>query len=194
MKRSLVVLSLVSLVFAGLAGAEVRKGDLQLDFLGGWMQQNLSTEGTGEHGHFNMLFGVLRPGVALTDKIRVAPAAFGLWTRDSEGDTTTTWGLGVSGEYVFMPANQLNPYVGGMVAWAHSDTSIASVATGGEESSGSHGGGWLFAPRAGLLFTMNRTNNLFAEYQYQIWTGKVGDLRNGHMILLGIEHKFKVGQ
>jgi hypothetical protein len=50
-------------------------------------------------------------------------------------------------------------------------------------------------PRAGLLYTLNRANNLFAEYQYQIWDGDIGDaLDEGHMVLLGIEHKFKVGQ
>jgi hypothetical protein len=201
MKRSLVVLALVSLVFAGVASAEVRKGDLQLDLLGGWTQQNLSGvnpdggDPRGHNGHFDMLFGALRPGIALTDNIRVAGVGFGVWERHPVGheksDSSTTWGLGVSAEYVFMPANQLNPYVGGMVAWAHSDESVTHGLIG-EAASG--GEGWLFAPRAGVLFTMNRTNNLFAEYQYQMWTGDLDPLRNGHMILIGIEHKFKAGQ
>ncbi len=52
----------------------------------------------------------------------------------------------------------------------------------------------LWGPRAGLLYTLNRANNLFAEYQYQLWGGDIGDvLDSGHMVLLGIEHKFKVG-
>ena len=62
-------------------------------------------------------------------------------------------------------------------------------------SPGSGADGWLFAPRVGVLFTLNRTNNLFAEYQYQMYTGGIDKVvNNGNMVLLGIEHKFKVGQ
>jgi hypothetical protein len=65
MKRSLVVLSLVSLVFAGVASAEVKKGDVMLDFLGGWTQQ---LDGRGG----DIFFAAVRPESLLTDNIRVA--------------------------------------------------------------------------------------------------------------------------
>jgi hypothetical protein len=180
MKRSLVVLSLVSLVFAGVASAEVKKGDVLLDFLAGWTQQNFTDESGG--GDISALFAAVRPGIALTDNIRVAGMA--AFADISNGADTTLWAVGASGEYVFMPANTLNLYIGAQVAWADADTDVGGDADG-----------LLWGPRVGLLYTLNRANNLFAEYQYQIWDGDIGDLLDdGHMVLLGIEHKFKVGQ
>jgi opacity protein-like surface antigen len=188
MKRSLVVLSLVSLVFAGVASAEVKKGDVMLDFLAGWTQQNFSDEAGGED--ISAFFGAVRPGIALTDNIRVA--GVGAVAKISNGTDTTIWALGVSGEYVFMPANTWNPYVGAMFAWASADTDIGLFDGEGGDSSVD---GWLLAPRVGLLYTLNRANNLFGEFQYQFWGGDIGDaLDNGYMLLFGIEHKFRVGQ
>ncbi len=180
MKRSLVVLSLISLVFAGAASAEVKKGDIMLDFLAGWTQQNFSDDVGG--GDISVLFGAVRPGIALTDNIRVAGMA--AVADVSNSIDTTVWAIGASGEYVFMPANTLNLYIGAQIAWASADTDGAGDVDG-----------LLWGPRVGVLYTLNRANNLFAEYQYQRWEGDIGDvLDDGHMILLGIEHKFKVGQ
>ncbi len=184
MKRSLVVLSLVSLVFAGVASAEVKKGDIMLDFLAGWTQFNFADEAGG--GSTNIYFAALRPGIALTDNIRVA--GVGAVAHISDGADTTVWTIGASGEYVFMPANILNPYIGVMAAYASADADTGLIGTGDVD-------GWLIAPRAGVLYTLNRANNLFAEFQYQFWGGDIGDLLdNSMMVLLGIEHKFKVGQ
>jgi len=183
MKRSLVVLSLVSLVFAGVASAEVKKGDVMLDFLAGWTQQNFADDA----GDISVFFGAVRPGIALTDNIRVAGVAA---VADVSSDIidTTVWAVGASAEYVFMPANTLNLYIGGQVAWASADFDIPGI--GGDNVDG-----LLWGPRGGLLYTLNRANNLFVEYQYQIWSGDLEDLlEDGHMVLLGIEHKFRVGQ
>lgn len=188
MKRSLVVMSLVGLVLAGVAGAEVRKGDVQLDFLAGWTQQNLASGAAGDLGfaddvgtNVNVYFAALRPGVALTDNIRVGGVGAVLHTSFTDGHITT-WALGASGEYVFMPANILNPYIGAQVAYANAQTS------------GAHFEGWLWGPRAGALYTLNPANNLFGEFQYQMWEGDVRQaLKHGFMVILGIEHKFKVG-
>jgi len=183
MKRSLIGLAVVGLLFASVASAEVRKGDVLLDFAAGWTMQNMSDDAGGDD--INVFFGVVRPGIALTDNIRVAGVA-ALLFENSDAADATVWALGVSGEYVFMPANQLNPYIGGMFAWASVD-----IDTPGSDTVD----GWLLAPRIGLLYTLNTTNNLFAEYQYQFWGGDVDEvLDSGHMVLLGIEHKFKVGQ
>jgi predicted porin len=182
MKRSLLVLSVASLLLAGVASAEVKKGDIMLDFLAGWTQQNLADEVGG--GDITVYFGAVRPGIALTDNIRVAGVA-AVAHVSFAGSDSTIWALGASAEYVFMPANTLNPYIGGEIAWASADTDLA----------GDNPSGFLFAPRVGVLYTLNRANNLFAEYQYQFWTGDVGDvIDSGHMILVGIEHKFVVGQ
>lgn len=179
MKRSLVVLSVLSLVFCGLATAEVKKGDVLLDFAAGWTRQNVSDDLGGNS--IDVLFGTVRPGMALTDHIRVA--GLGAVVRvDSDIADATVWAAGVSGEYVFMPSNMLNPYIGAQIAWASADLDDDDAS------------GWLWGPRLGVLFTLNPANNLFAEYQYQRWEGDIGDaLEDGHMILLGIEHKFKVG-
>jgi hypothetical protein len=180
MKRSLIVLSVLSLVCTGVAQAEVAAGDIQLDFLGAWTQQNISGG-----GHTQLFFAALRPGIALTDNIRVA--AVGDYTHVGvAGTNVDIYALGVSGEYVFMPTNLLNPYVGGMITYANASKSFSGP--GG-------GDGWVWAPRVGVLYTLNRTNNVFAEYQYQMFTGGLNDIvNNAHLIVLGIEHKFKTGR
>ncbi len=195
MKRSLLALSLTSLVCAGVVRAEVKKGDVILDFLGGWTQQNIEFADGSVEGDFTEYFAALRPGIALTDNVRVAlVAAFA--HVDVMGLKREPWAVGVSGEYVFAPANQWNLYVGGEAAWARADVDLPLIQIG-DAVGAAHikESGWLFAPRAGILLTMNRTNNLFAEYQYQIWAGDLDDfLENGHLVLVGIEHKFRVGR
>jgi hypothetical protein len=194
MKRSLVVLSLVSLVFAGVVSAEVKKGDVQLDAYAGWTQQKIADNvgfGVGQSsvsvsGDVSVFFGAIRPGYALTDNIRVAGVAgvanVSLPTINSvDPGSVTAWLLGASAEYVFMPANTLNPYIGGMIAYATADKGA--------------GNGVMYAPRVGALYTLNQTNNLFGEFQYQLYTGDIGDvLDHGYMIMFGLEHKFVVGR
>ena len=179
MKRSLVLLTVASMMLAGVASAEVRQGDLYLDFLGGWTQQRFTDDVGG--GDIDVFFAAVRPGYAFTDNIR--GAAVGAVAHIDNGDRVTTWLLGVAGEYVFMPANQFNPYVGGQILWANADTAFGDV------------DGFLFAPRVGFLYTLNRANNLFGEFQYHIWSGDIDDvLDKGFMVVFGIEHKFRVGQ
>ncbi len=173
-------MSLVSLVFAGAASAEVKKGDVLLDFLAGWTQQNFTDDAGG--GDISVFFAAARPGYALTDNIRVA--GVGAVVDVSNGVDTTVWAIGGSAQYVFMPANTLNPYIGVQIAYASADLGI-----------GSDVDGVLWGPLVGVLYTLNRANNLFLEYEYQLWSGDIGDvLDDGHMIVVGIEHKFVVGQ
>ncbi len=183
MKRSLIGLAVVGLLFASVASAEVRRGDVLLDLLAGWTMQNPAPEGADE---INILFGAARLGVALTDNIRVAGVGNVIWVDAGDAGDANVWALGVSGEYVFMPANQLNPYIGGQIAYATTD--LDDFGFGSTR-------GWMWGPRAGILYTLNTTNNFFVEYQYQRWEGDIRHtLEDGHMVLLGIEHKFKVGQ
>jgi hypothetical protein len=187
MKRSLGVLAVASLVFAGVASAEVKKGDIMIDFLAGWTQQNFPKSAGG--GSASVYFGALRPGVALTDNIRVAGfGAVAHATASGGGGHVTVWALGASGEYVFMPASQFNPYVGGEIAYANASTGGGVGQTLGNQD------GWLVGPRAGALFTLNKTNNLFGEFHWDFYQGNLRNaVRDGYMLLFGIEHKFKVG-
>jgi len=185
MKRSLIVLAVASLVFAGVASAEVKKGDIFLDFGASWVQQNYADAAGGNDTTYS---GLLRPGIALTDNIRVAAIGAVSYADLRDGDKTTGWDLGVSGEYVFMPANQFNPYVGAQLAWSSERKEPAVGAATTVD-------GWIWGPRAGVLFTLNKTNNLFGEFQYNM---REGDLSNTidkeYAVLFGIEHKFKTGQ
>ena len=180
MKRSLMVLMIVSLMLAGVASAEVKKGDVMLDFLAGWTQQNANVPGVG---NVTVWFGALRPGIALTDNIRVAGLGAVVHTT-FPGGHATVWALGGSGEYVFMPANTLNPFVGAQVAYASVSTGATLPTTNG----------WMWGPRVGALYTLNRTNNLFGEFDWMLYEGGVRKvLDQGFMVIFGIEHKFKVG-
>jgi len=120
----------------------------------------------------------------LTDNIRVAGIGAVVHTTFSGGHATA-WAIGASGEYVFMPSNILNPYVGGMIAYANAN---ASGISGTQD-------GWVWGPRVGALYTLNRTNNLFGEFNWMIYQGKIRNvLDQGFMVVFGIEHKFKTGQ
>jgi hypothetical protein len=177
MKRSLVVLTLASLMLGGIASAEVRQGDVFMDLVAGWTRQNF--EGGGD---IDVFFGAIRPGMAFTDNIRASVLGAVLHVEEDVTDLTA-WTIGFAAEYVFMPANIFNPYIGVQVAWADADLDGFDI------------DGFLFGPRFGFLYTLNRANNLFGEFQWQLWSGDIGDfIDDGFMVVFGIEHKFKVGQ
>jgi len=166
MKRSLVVLSLVSLVFVGVGAAAVQKGDTELDFAGSLQFINYAGDTDNE-----TLFTVLgRLGYFVTDNIQVGVVASGTWT---EGDDL--YGIGALGKYHFMPTNQLVPYIGGQAQYVFGD-----------------GDGLMWGPLAGVRYELNPTNDFFVEYQFQLFTGDLDDEYDSiHGVFFGIVHQFK---
>ncbi len=184
--RCLMCVAVVGLVVAGTASASVKQGDTELDFLAGFTTQNGVSGGPDFEAWF--VSGAL--GYFLTDNIQVQGAAIGALTSTEFGDSSLdvdVWGLGGRAKYHFMPTNQLVPYIGAQLLWvtADIDTSPDSSLEGTTD-------GTLWGPLAGVRYALNDRNDLFAEYQYQIWEGDIGDvLDDGHSIFVGIIHKFK---
>ncbi len=176
MKRSLVVLSLVSLVFAGVASASVQQGDTELDFLGGFLTQN----GVDETPDIDALFLSAALGYFFTDNIQGSVVAMGAWTEYQDQDTDV-YGIGVRGKYHFMPTNQWVPYIGAQILWAEADSDDAD-----------DGDGTLWGPLVGLRYELNENNDFFVEYQYHVWEGDIGKVYDdGHGVFVGIIHQFK---
>jgi len=168
MKRSLVVLSLVSLVFAGVASASVKQGEIELDFAGSLQFQNF------ENGDDETLFDVFaRLGYFVTDNILVGVTGSGTWQ-----DGPDIYGIGGFATYNFMPANLLVPYIGGQVAY--------------DWVSGDGDDGVMYGPLAGVRYELNPNNDLFVEYQFRLFAGDLGDtFDNVHGVFFGIQHIFK---
>jgi len=181
MKRLLILLSVITVVFAGVASASVQQGDTELDFLGGFMTQNSTDGGPDVDSWF--LSGAV--GYFLTDNIQVAGAAMGAWTEVTVPGASIDidiYGIGGKAKYHFMPTNQWVPYVGGQALWATVDLDAAGDADG-----------MLWGPLAGLRYELNAYNDFYVEYQYQMWEGDIADigLDDGHALLVGIVHQFK---
>jgi outer membrane protein W len=182
MKRGLVVLSVVGLVFASVASASVQQGDTELDFLGGFLSEN-GANGVGDVSAW-FLSGAV--GYFFTDNIQGQVAAMGAWTSyDAPSGGTDVdvdvYGIGVRGKYHFMPTNQWVPYVGAQLMWVNVSTDAIN-----------DGSGTLWGPLVGLRYELNANNDFYVEYEYQQWSGDAGDLLDdGHAILLGLIHQFK---
>ncbi len=193
MTRCLMVAAVVSLVFAGAAGASVKQGDTELEFMGGYISEDASGD-TGVETESWFASGGL--GYFLNDNLQVSAAAFGFWTEFDmvEPGEKEEWdidvvGVGGKARWHFMPANQLVPYVGAQLFYADAD--VENEFNGADDFS-MNPDGILWGPLAGLRFELNDNNDFFAEYQYHIWDGDIGSLlEDGHTIVIGIVHQFK---
>jgi predicted porin len=176
MKRGLVVLSVVGLVFASVASASVQQGDTELDFLGGFLTQN----GKDGAADIDALFVSAALGYFFTDNIQGQVVAMGAWT-EAGGVDNDIYGFGVRGKYHFMPTNQWVPYVGAQLLWVEVDA-----------EGGADGDGMLWGPVLGLRYELNANNDFFVEYQYHMWEGDAGDaIDDGHGLFVGLIHQFK---
>jgi predicted porin len=177
MKRSLVVLALVSLVFGGVASASVKQGEIELDFAGSlqfinYDSQFADAERAGDDNE-TVFDVVARLGYFLTDNIEVGATANGTWQ-----DGPDTYGLGGFAFYNFMPSNQLVPYVGGQLVY--------------DWATGDGADGLMWGPIAGVRYELNPTNDIFVEYQFRLFTGDLDDeFDNVHGVFFGIQHIFK---
>jgi hypothetical protein len=206
MTRWLMWTAVVGLVFAGVAGASVKQGDTELDFLGGFTTQNSAgATATQTAAGFDSWFISAALGYFLTDNIQVQGAAMGAWTsvtvdnfaaRDNDVDVDV-YGLGVRGKYHFMPTNQWVPYVGAQLLWVQASVDASDFVPPGapariKKAADSDRDGTLWGPLAGLRYELNENNDFFVEYQYQMWGGDIGDFfDDGHGLFVGIVHQFK---
>jgi predicted porin len=91
-----------------------------------------------------------------------------------------------------MPTNQWVPYVGAQIMYVSADVDTKHLPTFVSDVIDGTSDGTLWGPLVGIRYELNENNDFYAEYQYQIWEGDIGNLwDDGHAILLGIIHQFK---
>lgn len=195
--RCLMWAAVASLVFAGSAGASVKQGDTELEFMGGFLSENAS----GKSGiETDSWFASASLGYFVTDNLQVLGSAFGFWSDfdtiepgSREDQDIDVVGIGGKVRWHFMPANQLVPYIGAQLFYADADVDTTNRELGELPVKDSFNtDGVLWGPLAGLRFELNERNDFFAEYQYHVWDGNIGSLfEDGHAIFVGIVHQFK---
>lgn len=202
MKRWLIISSAACLVIVGTAVGSVQMGDTELNLSGGLLTENAGNQGGLNLDSWKVAGGF---GYFTTDNIEVG--AVGLFSESSERwnnpDKTTRmlkrdaniYAFGAQAKYHFMPENQLVPYIGGQILWA--DVKVSErfndadvVAAGGNWTRDKQG--ILWGPLAGLRYQLNEQNDVFVEYQYQLWASNIRDImKDGHALTVGLIHKFK---
>jgi hypothetical protein len=199
MKSKLLVLGVVTLVWAGVVGAAVHQGELDGAFSGTWFNESAGSGGQSFDGLF--LSGSL--GYFLTKNVEIEGAAVGIWT---SGNPTTPflndqderfYAFGGKAKYHFLPDSQWVPYLGGQFFWGkyHRDAPGTLFDTDLD--------GILWGPLAGVRFELTSHFDFYVEYQYHIWSGQVSEARSndvdapispnwdhGHLIMLGLIYRF----
>lgn len=195
MRRGWAMLAVVSLVWAGVAGAAVHQGEIDVELSGTWF-----TENAGNGGHdFDGLFVSGGIGYFLTDHVEVQAAAIGFWATGNpttpylNDQDDTFYAFGAKGKYFFTPKNSWVPYVGGQIFWGRYHRDAVGDLYDADLD------GILWGPLAGLRFELTPHNDFFVEYQYHIWEGQISDTanlnspgwENGHLVTLGLIHRFR---
>jgi opacity protein-like surface antigen len=199
MKRWLVLSSVACLALAGTVMADVRMGDTDLTLAGSWTNLNAGTRGGLDWDSW-MLNGSL--GYFITDNIEVGGVV--LFQQAEEkwnnlgGESrmlerkTHMYAGGAEVKYCFTPENQLVPYIGAQILWV--DLKVDEHYTSGVNNAQwpREKQGILWGPLAGLRYSLNEQNDVFVEYQYQVFGSNIRDyLDDGNVIMVGLSHKFK---
>ncbi|MDH7599522.1 MAG: outer membrane beta-barrel protein [Sedimentisphaerales bacterium] len=172
MKRSVMVVGVIALLLAGLAPAAVKKGDVELDGLGGY----ISVNGDGGADE-DIIFVSARVGYFVTDNIQVAGVGAYMCLDNTDVDI---YGIGVAGKFHFMPDRQWVPYAGGQFMWASADMGGAST------------DGYIYGPLAGVRYEITPTTDLFVEGQYNLFGGDLNDaLDDAWVIMVGFVHQLR---
>lgn len=157
MRHSVILLSVIGLTLAVTTNGAVKKGDLELEALGGFVMENGGDAGcdqesvlAGETGaDLDGWFGSVGIGYFTSKNFEIGVAGFGSWTDGSEttsvervsgngtvlGSTiydadvdATIYGGGGRFKWHFTPGKSLVPYVGVQVSWATADVDVSGTA------------------------------------------------------------------
>ena len=170
MKRSLILILLISLVLTVSTNAAVKKGDTEFDFSASYINQNYNDNGSTDTTALSISLGHF-----LTDELQLGIGASGLWSDDLD-----SYGIGVNAKYHFNTEGQIVPYVGGQLNYAHASNSDSAD-------------GMIWGPVVGVKCFVTGSDNVFvfAEYQYEVYTGDLNDrYDNTNAILAGLGFKF----
>lgn len=192
MKRSLIALSVIGLLCAGVAGAAVHQGETEIGLSGSFMGINGETNRQDTTSW--SVNGLL--GYFVSPNIEVSLVGNGQWSTIGN-DTTGTervwmYGFGPAVKYCFTPNSLWVPYVGAQAQWSW----LSGFWTNGDGTTANGIGGTrdglMYGPVAGLRFELNPKNDFFVEYQYRLYAGELKDVYNSaHAVVIGLAHQFR---
>ena len=170
MKRSVVLMCMAALLLAGTVSASVKKGDQELDALGGW-----TTISNG--ADTDVLFAAGRYGYFITDWFQVA--GMGAWVSiDMGAGDVDIYGIGASAKFFFMTDKQWVPYAGVQALWGSADFGAGS------------NDGIIYGVLGGVRYEMTPTTDLFIEAEYNLFSGDLGDaLDSMLLVMVGFIHQ-----
>ncbi|MEN6428660.1 MAG: outer membrane beta-barrel protein [Phycisphaerales bacterium] len=214
MKHGLILLSVASLAFAGVASASVQQGNTEVSLSGNWSSIN----GNGDTSDIDLFSISAGLGYFLTDNIQIEVVGMGMWLDsefevagdaftdnedfNAESETTlgdlTLWAAGGKIKYHFMPTNQWVPYAGVVLLWGNieGDGKVTLIDPESPDSPlvskfDYEGDGLIWGPLVGLRYELNSSNDFCIEYEYKMFENDLGDLfDDAHQVWLGIVHQF----
>lgn len=167
----------ITLALAITANAAVQPSAKELSVFGGYTHSDLKRAAPMSIGESSLSpsmgsddAGTAGIGVSqfISNEVSVGLQVMGNW-----GDDVRLFDAGVNAKYHLNPMEQVIPYVGGQANYAH--------ASGHENSDG-----LMWGPLAGVRYSMAEKTSIFAEYQYQLYSGGIRDtLEKGNAVLVG---------
>jgi hypothetical protein len=187
MKRSLIALSVIGLLCAGVAGAAVHQGETEIGLSGSFTGINGETTSQDTMSwSVNALLGYF-----VSPNVEIAFVGNGDWTtigkEDSAMGRERAWmyGFGPAVKYCFTPNSMWVPYVGAQAQWDWLNGGFWTNGAGSRD-------GLMYGPLAGLRFELNPKNDFFVEYQYRLYAGELKDVYNSaHAVVIGLAHQFR---
>jgi hypothetical protein len=165
---------MVALLLAGTVSASIKKGDQELDALGGWTRISNGAD-------TDALFLVGRYGYSITDMIQVG--AVGAWASiDMGAGDIDIYGIGASVKFFFMTDKQWVPYAGVQGLWGSADFG------------GGSNDGFIYGALGGVRWEMTPTTDLFIEGEYNLTSGDLKDvvgLDSIILVMVGFVHQLK---
>jgi len=167
---------MAALLLAGTVSASVKKGDQELDALGGWT--TMSPAGGGDD--VSALFIVGRYGYFITDWFQVAPVGMYATIDMGGGGDIDVYGIGAAAKFCFMTDKQWVPYAGVQGLW------------GSAKFGGVTNDGFIYGALGGVRYEMTPTTDFFVEAEYNLFSGDLGDAIDDMIILMvGFIHQWK---
>ncbi len=183
MKRSLLTILFIISTVAVSSQAAVQEGENEFNFAFAWMNADFEDDFyDGDSADLFTLSGSI--GHFFTDNIQVGVSGSGLWASLEDTDLSG-YGFGLNAKYHFTPTEKYVPYVG-----VQGNFLTAKIDYDDDEEDAD---GTMWGPLLGLKMFLTGSENVFvyAEYQYQIYGGDLGDAINTvNMIYAGLGFKF----
>lgn len=178
MKRSLVLLGILTLVCTVPVQASVEKGDVEVDLNVSYSDRSSATSNPDKE-LFSAEVGIDR---FITHTIQVGAFVDAAWTDQGSLLEAEDLGLGVRARLHFKPSSANVPYIG---VQAMHRTYKQTVGTLPE----SKDTGLVWGILAGMRFDLNEKNDLYIEFERRFYGGDWGDTwDDANRLLFGIRH------